>query len=158
MYVAAVPNRNSPPAILLRESYRLDGKVKTRTLANISHLPAHQVEALRLALSGSLTASATPLPDSFRISRSLPHGHVAVLGCLRNLKIDSILDPAPARQRDLVIAMIVARIIEPASKLATARGLHGDTLHHSLGEMLHLDSADETELYQAMDCLLPQPS
>jgi transposase len=157
MYVAAVPNRNSPPAILLRESYRLDGKVKTRTLANISHLPAHQVEALRLALSGSLTASATPLPDSFRISRSLPHGHVAaVLGCLRNLKIDSILDPAPARQRDLVIAMIVARIIEPASKLATARGLHSDTLHHSLGEMLHLDSADETELYQAMDWLLPQ--
>jgi transposase len=157
MYVAAVPNRNSPPAILLRESYRLDGKVKTRTLANISHLPAHQVEALRLALSGSLTAPATPLPDSFRISRSLPHGHVAaVLGCLRNLEIDSILGPAPGRQRDLVIAMIVARIIEPASKLATARGLHSDTLHHSLGEILGLDSADETELYQAMDWLLPQ--
>ena len=157
MYVAAVPNRNSPPAILLRESYRLDGKVKTRTLANISHLPAHQVEALRLALSGSLTAPATPLPDSFRISRSLPHGHVAaVLGCLRNLEIDSILGPAPGRQRDVVIAMIVARIIEPASKLATARGLHSDTLHHSLGEILGLDSADETELYQAMDWLLPQ--
>jgi transposase len=135
----------------------LDGKVKTRTLANISHLPAHQVEALRLALSGSLTAPATPLPDSFRISRSLPHGHVAaVLGCLRNLEIDSILGPAPGRQRDLVIAMIVARIIEPASKLATARGLHSDTLHHSLGEILGLDSADETELYQAMDWLLPQ--
>jgi transposase len=157
MYVAAVPNRNSPPAILLRESYRLGGKVKTRTLANISHLPAHQVEALRLALSGSLTAPSAPLPDCFRISRSLPHGHVAaVLGCLRNLELDSILDPSPSRQRDLVIAMIVARIIEPASKLATARGLHCDTLHHSLGEMLHLDSADESELYQAMDWLLPQ--
>ena len=159
MYVATVPNRNSPPAILLRESYRQGGQVKTRTLANITHLGAQQIAALRLALAGSLTATSAPLPDSFRISRSLPHGHVAaVLGCLRNLQLDSILDPAPGRQRDLVTAMIVARIIEPASKLATARGLHGDTLHHSLGEMLHLDSADETELYQAMDWLLAQQS
>src|SRR5580704_1767413 len=157
MYVATVPNRKSPPAILLRESYRQDGKVKTRTLANITHLPAQRIAALRSALDGSLAAPATPLPDSFLISRSLPHGHVAaVLGCLRKLQLDSILDPVPSRQRDLVIAMIVARIVEPASKLATARGLHCDTLHHSLGETLHLDSADETELYQAMDWLLPQ--
>ncbi|HEY1576592.1 MAG TPA: IS1634 family transposase [Terracidiphilus sp.] len=157
MYVATVPNRSSPPAILLRESYRQDGKVKTRTLANITHLPSPQIEALRSALSGSAAAPATPLPDAFRISRSFPHGHVAaVLGCLRNLQLDDVLDPAPGRQRDLVIAMIVARIIEPASKLATARGLHCDTLHHSLGETLRLDSADETELYQAMDWLLPQ--
>lgn len=157
MYVATVPNRTSPPAILLRESYRQGGKVKTRTLANITHLSSQQIAALRLALAGSLPSTSAPLPDSFRISRSLPHGHVAaVLGCLRNLQLDSILDPAPGRQRDLVIAMIVARILEPASKLATARGLHCDTLHHSLGEMLHLDSADETELYQAMDWLLPQ--
>lgn len=107
---------------------------------------------MRLALSGSLPAAGTPLPDSFRIIRSLPHGHVvAVLGCLRKLQLDSILDPVPGRQRELVIAMIVARIIEPASKLATARGLHTDTLHHSLGEVLQLDAADETELYQAMD-------
>jgi transposase len=159
MYVTSVPNRNSPPAILLRESYRQDGKVKSRTLANLTHLPSQQIEALRSALAGTATAPSTPLPDAFRISRSLPHGHVAaVLGCLRNLQLDSILDPAPGRQRDLVIAMIVARIIEPASKLATARGFHCDTLHHSLGEMLHLDSADETELYQAMDWLLPQQS
>ena len=159
MYFATVPNRNSPPAILLRESYRLEGKVKTRTIANSTHLAPRQIEALRLALSGSLTASAPPLPDSFHISRSLPHGHVAaVLGCLRNLHLDDILDPTPSRQRDLVIAMIVARIIEPASQLATARGLHCDTLHHSLGEILHLDSADEVELYQAMDWLLPQQS
>jgi transposase len=159
MYVTTVPNRKSPPAILLRESYRQDGKVKSRTLANLTHLPSQQVDALRSALAGTATAPATPLPDAFRISRSLPHGHVAaVLGCLRNLELDSILDPAPGRQRDLVIAMIVARIVEPASKLATARGLHCDTLHHSLGEMLHLDSADETELYQAMDWLLPQQS
>jgi transposase len=159
MYVATVPNRKSPPAILLRESYRQDGKVKSRTLANLTHLPSQQIAALRSALAGDPSAPATPLPDAFRISRSLPHGHVAaVLGCLRNLELDSILDPAPGRQRDLVIAMIVARIIEPASKLATARGLHCDTLHHSLGDVLHLDSADETELYQAMDWLLPQQS
>jgi transposase len=157
MYVAAVPNRNSPPAILLRESYRENGKVKTRTLANITHLGSRKIEALRLALAGSLNASGSPLPDAFRISPSLPHGHVAaVLGCLRHRQLDSILDPAASRQRDLVVAMIVARIIEPASKLATARGLHSATLHHSLGEVLHLDSADETELYQAMDWLLPR--
>jgi transposase len=159
MYVATVPNRKSPPAILLRESYRQDGKVKSRTLANLTHIPSQQIEALRSALAGTATAPSAPLPDAFRISRSFPHGHVAaVLGCLRNLELDSILDPAPGRQRDLVIAMIVARIIEPASKLATARGLHCDTLHHSLGEILRLDSADETELYQAMDWLLPQQS
>jgi transposase len=156
MYVATVPNRNSPPAFLLRESYRQDGKVKTRTVANISHLAPLQIEALRRALAGSLDSSSSPLQDSFVISRSRPHGHVAgVLGVLRNLHLDSILDPSSSRQRDLVIAMIVARIIDPASKLATARGLRSETLNHSLGEMLHLDSADETELYQAMDWLLP---
>jgi transposase len=157
MYVAAIPNRNSPPAILLRESYRENGKVKTRTLANISHLRSHQIQALRLALAGSLPAVGPSLPDSFLISRSLPHGHAAaVLGCLRNLQLDSILDPRSSRHRDLVIAMIVARILDPASKLATARGLHSDTLHSSLGELLHVDSADESELYQAMDWLLPR--
>jgi transposase len=159
MYVATVPNRNSPPAILLRESYRDNGKVKSRTLANISHLRPRQIEALRLALAGSLAAASLPLPEAFLISRSLPHGHAAaVLGCVRNLQLDSILNPSPSRQRDLVIAMIVARILDPASKLATARGLHADTLHSSLGELLHVDSADESELYQAMDWLLPQQS
>ena len=158
MYVATVPNRNSPPAILLRESYRENGKVKTRTVANISHLPPQKIQAIQMALSGSLSASpSSSLPDSFRVSRSLPHGHVAaVLGSLRNLHLDTILSPAASRQRDLVIAMIVARIIEPASKLATARGLHSDTLNSSLGDILDLDSADESELYQAMDWLLPQ--
>jgi transposase len=80
----------------------------------------------------------------------------AVLGCLRHLQLDAILDSRSSRQRNLVMAMIVARIIDPASKLATARGLHSDTLHSSLGEWLDLDSADETELYQAMDWLLPR--
>jgi transposase len=159
MYVTAVPNRSSPPAILLRESYREGGKVRTRTIANISHLRPAQIEALRGALSGTVSPTGLPLPDSFRIDRSRPHGHVAaVLGCLRQLQLDSILDPHPSRQRDLVVAMISARILDPASKLATARGLHSDTLHSSLGELLGLDSADETELYSAMDWLLERQS
>ena len=168
MYVTSVPNRNSPPAILLRQSFRLHGKVKNRTLANLSHWPPQQVEALRQVLKGAASVTPSPAPspapalswpDSFSISRSLPHGHVAaVLGCLRHLQLDSILDPLPSRQRDLVIAMIADRILDPASKLATARGLHSDTLHHSLGEWLGLHTADETELYQAMDWLLPRQS
>src|ERR1700687_709999 len=159
MYVATIPNRNSSPAILLRESYRQHGQVKTRTIANITHLPSPQIEALRLALKGDLPAGGSSWPDSFLISRSLPHGHAAaVLGCVRNLQLDSILDPLPSRHRDLVLAMIVARILAPAPNPATARGLHSDTLHSSLGELLQVDSADEAELYQAMDWLLPRQS
>jgi transposase len=157
MYVATVPNRHSPPAILLRESFRQNGKVKSRTIANISHLQSQQIEALRLALAGSLPMGGAPLPDAFHIARSLPHGHTAaVLGCLRNLRLDAVLDAAPSRERDLVVAMIVARILEPTSKLATARGWHADTLSSSLGDLLHLESADEAELYRAMDWLLPR--
>src|SRR6202166_608167 len=157
MYVTAIPNRNSPPAILLRESYREAGQVNTRTIANISHLRPPQIDALRAALAGTISPSASPLPDSFRIARARPQGHVAaVLGSLRKLQLDSILDSQPSHQRDLVVAMIAARILDPASKLATARSFHSDTLNSSLGETLHLDSADETELYQAMDWLLPQ--
>ncbi len=155
MYVTEIPNRNSPPAILLRESYRENGKVRTRTIANITHLRPAQIDALRASLSGAVSPSRLSLPDSFFIDRSRPHGHVAaVLGSLRKLQLATILDPRSSRQRDLVIAMISARILDPASKLATARGLHSDTLHSSLGESLCLDSADETELYAAMDWLL----
>jgi transposase len=155
MYVTAIPNRNSPPAILLRESYREDGKVKTRTIANITHLRPAQIEAIRGALSGAASVAGPPLPDAFGIDRSRPHGHVAaVLGSLRKLQLAAVVDPQSSRPRDLVVAMIAARILDPASKLATARGLHSDTLHSSLGESLSLDSADETELYSAMDWLL----
>jgi hypothetical protein len=155
MYVTAIPNRNSPPAILLRESYRENGKVKTRTVANISHLRPQQIESLRGALSGTLAPGASPLPDSFHSERSRPHGHVtAVLGSLRKLHLDVILDSRPSRQRDLVVAMIAARILDPASKLATARGLHSDTLHSSLGELLGLSATADDELYTAMDWLL----
>jgi len=157
MYVTEIPNRNSPPAILLRVSYRVDGKVKTRTLANITHLRPAQIDALRTGLSGSAPTPGPPLPDSFRILRSRPHGHVAaVLGSLRKLQLPAIVDPRSSRQRNLVLAMISARILDPASRLATARGLHSDTLHSSLGELLSLDSADETQLYAAMDWLLPR--
>lgn len=156
MYVATVPNRNSPPAILLRHSVREGSKVKTITLANLSHLPKPQVEALRLALKGAPSSSSLPLPSSFRISRSVPHGHVAaVLGTIRNLQLDSILSPQHSRPRDLVLAMIAARILDPASKLATARGLHADSLQTSLGELLDLTATEESELYQAMDWLVP---
>ncbi|HTF42537.1 MAG TPA: IS1634 family transposase [Terriglobales bacterium] len=156
MYVATVPNRNSPAAILLRESFRLNGKVNNRTLANLSHWPPAQVDALRSVLKGA-TSVATPLPQAFDIVRSRPHGHVAaVLGTLRKLQLDRLIDKRSSRELDLVVAMIVSRVLEPASKLATSRALHPDTLTSTLGELLHLDSLTEDELYQAMDWVLPQ--
>jgi len=157
MYVATVPNRNSPPAILLRESFRLNGQVRNRTLANLSHWPPAQLDALRSVLKGA-TSVAPPLPQAFEIVRSRPHGHVAaVLGTLHRLHLDQLIDTHSSHPRDLVLAMIVARVLEPASKLATSRFLHPDTLTSTLGELLHLDSTTtEDELYQAMDWLLPQ--
>jgi transposase len=159
MYVVSVPNRNSPPAILLRESFRRDGKVNNRTLANISHWPPAQVDALRSVLKGATSvALSTPLPQAFDIVRSRPHGHVAaVLGTLRKLQLDRIIDRDSGRELDLVVAMIAARVLEPASKLATSRALHPDTLTSTLGELLHLDATTtEDELYRTMDWLLPQ--
>ena len=156
MYVATVPNRLSPPAILLRESFRIDGKVRNRTLANLSHWPPTQLDALRSVLKGA-TSLATPLPQAFNIVRSRPHGHVAaVLGTLYKLQLDRLIEKQSSRHRNLVLAMIVARVLQPASKLATSRGLHPDTLSSTLGELLQLDSVTEDELYQAMDWLLPQ--
>ena len=156
MYVATIPNRNSPPAILLRESFRLDGKVLNRTLANISHWPPAKIDALRSVLKGA-TSLSTPLPQAFDIVRSRPHGHVAaVLGTLHRLHLDTLIDKHSSRQLDLVVAMIVSRVLEPASKLATSRALHPDTLSSTLSELLHLDAPSEDELYAAMDWLLPQ--
>jgi hypothetical protein len=152
MYVAKVPNRGSPPAILLRESYREDGKVKNRTLANLSRWPEAKVEALAAVLKG--LPPKVSLEDRFEILRSLPHGHVAaVLGVLRNLGLEELIDLARSRPRDLVVAMIVAQVIDPSSKLACARGLRGETASSSLGEVLGLTGADEDDLYQAMDWL-----
>ena len=153
MYVVKVPNRGSPPAILLRESYREAGKVKNRTLANLSAWPEAKVEALARVLKGQ-PPPAAPLDEAFEITRSLPHGHVAaVLGTARQLGLEELIDPVPSRHRDLVIAMAVAQVIAPDSKLAIARGLREETAASSLGEVLHLGSCDEDDLYAAMDYL-----
>ena len=153
MYVVKVPNRGSPPAILLRESYREAGKVKNRTLANLSAWPEAKVDALTRVLKGQPTAAA-PLDEAFEITRSLPHGHVAaVLGTARQLGLDELIDPVPSRHRDLVVAMAVAQVIAPDSKLAIARGLREETAASSLGEVLALGSCDEDDLYAAMDYL-----
>jgi Transposase DDE domain len=152
MYVTRVPNRGSPPAILLRESYRDEGKVKTRTLANLSRWPEHKVETLTRALKG---LPARDLSEAFEITRSLPHGHVAaVLGTARRLGADELIDAEPSRKRDLVVAMLVAQVIAPASKLAFARGLRSETATSSLGEVLGVAGCDEDDLYAAMDWAL----
>jgi hypothetical protein len=152
MYIESVPNRNSPPAILLRESYRDGGKIKKRTIANLSDWPSEIVEGLRTLLKGGKVAPAEQ--ETIIVRRSLPHGHVAaVLGTLRRIGLDRVLGPPRHRCRDLVIAMIVARLIAPASKLATARMLDPLTAASSLGDVLNLGAVDEDELYVALDWL-----
>ena len=120
MYIETVPNRNSPPAILLREGWRENGKVRKRTLANLSKWPKGKIDALRRLLKDEPLVGRD---DAFDIVRSLPHGHVAaVLGTLRTLRLDRLIDPAHSPQRERVLAMVAARILDPGSKLATARG------------------------------------
>src|SRR6478736_6047250 len=153
MYVARIPNRGSPPAILLRESYREGGKVKNRTLANLSHWPEHKVDTLARALKG--LPPKLELADAFEITRSLPHGHVAaVLATAKGLRLAELIDPTPSRRRDLVMAMLIAAVIAPDSKLATARGLRTETATSSLGEVLGVSGCDEDDLYAAMDWVL----
>ncbi len=152
MYITRIPNRNSPPAVLLRESYREGGKVKSRTLANLSQLPNSQIELMRRVLKGDPLVAPE---EAFEIVRSRPHGHVAaVLGTLRRLGLHTWLSRTPTRMRHVVEAMIVARILDPRSKLATARGLGSETLFSSLGERLDLHDLEIDELYEAMDWLL----
>jgi hypothetical protein len=152
MYIERVPNRNSPPAILLRASFREGNTVRKRTLANLSSWPPALVEGLQTLLRGG--TAVKQLHDAFDIVRSRPHGHVAaVLGTLRHLDLERIIDPNPSPQRDLVVAMIVARLLDPRSKLATARGLNAETLAHTLGEALGLQAATADDLYDAMDWL-----
>ena len=153
MYVAVVPNRGSPPAILLRESYREGGKVKNRTLANLSHWPPEKVDDLRRVLKGQ--SPKLDLTQAFEVTRSLQHGHVAaVLGTARRLGIEELIDAKRSRRRDLVVAMLVAAVIAPGSKLATARGLRTETATSSLGAVLGVSGADEDDLYDAMDWVL----
>ena len=153
MYIEAVPNRNSPPAILLRESYRHEGKVRKRTLCNLSDWSPAHVEGLRGVLKGGTVIPAEQ--DAFTITRSLPHGHVAAaLGTARKIGLDRILGPDGNRCRDLVLALLIGRILDPVSKLAAARILSPATASSSLGEALDLGEVNDDELYAALDWLL----
>jgi transposase len=150
MYVQIIPNRNSPPAILLREGYREGGKVKNRTLANLSKLPAEAIEAIRRVLKGEQLVSTDELFEIVE-DGSPAHGNVeAVLTAMRRLGFARLLCSRSSRQRDLVITMVAARILKPQSKLATSRSWSSTTL----ADMVGIEEADEDELYEAMDWLL----
>jgi hypothetical protein len=157
MYVESVPNRNSPPAVLLRESYRAGDKIKKRTLANLTHWPPELVEGLRTLLKGG-TAVASSATTELSVLRALPHGHVAaVLGMARKLDLPRLLLgrglQAETRSRDLALAMIVNRVMAPGSKLATVRALTPETASSSLGITLDLGMVEEREIYAALDWL-----
>jgi transposase len=148
MYIERVPNRNSRPAVLLREGWREGKKVKKRTLANLTDWPAAKIEALRRVLKNQSLVSPR---ESFTLERSLPHGHVAaVLAMIKKLGLDRLIAAKRSRARDLVLAMVVERLIHPCSKLATTRLWHSSTLAEELG----VGDGDEDELYEAMDWLL----
>jgi transposase len=151
MYIEAVPNRSSPPAILLRESFRADGRVRKRTLANLSAWPTALVEGFRTLLKGGVVVAA----DGIGVRRALPHGHAAaVLGTIRTIGLDRLLGrPRDKRLAPLATALIASRLIAPASKLATARELAAATAGSSLGRLLGLGAVDEVELYRALDWL-----
>ena len=151
MHIDIVPNRGSRPTPLLREAWREGKRVRKRTLANLSSLPMDQVELLRRVLKGE---ALVPVGEAFRILRARPHGHVAaVLGTMRKLRIPELLSTRKHRHRQLALAMIAARLIDPSSKLATARSLNRETLSHSIGEELGVERADVDDLYEALDWL-----
>jgi hypothetical protein len=160
MHIESVPNRQSHPTILLRESYRADGKVKKRTIANLTNWPEPLVEGLRMLLRGGLALAKAD--EALTISRSLPHGHVAaVLGTAEQIGLPKLLTErrggsASRRYRDLVMALIVNRVIAPASKLATVRALNPQTAASSLGARLQLGEVAEREVYAALDWLVDQ--
>ena len=157
MYIEAVPSRNSPPAILLRESYRQGSKVCKRTLCNLSDWSPAHVEGLRGVLKGGTVIPAEQ--DAITVTRSLPHGHVAAaLGTARKIGLDRILGPNGNRCRDLVLALLIGRILDPVSKLAAARTLSPATASSSLGEALGLGEVNDDELYAALDWLLARQS
>ena len=157
MYVAVIPNRSSRPATLLRESYRDGDRVKNRTLANLSDWPQERIETLRAALRGD---KLVPAGEGMEIVRALPHGHVAAaLGVARQIGLDDLLPDGSERQRNLALALIVERLIDPAAKLATARALDETTAINSLGVTLGLGEVKAKEVYAALDWLgMAQPS
>ena len=148
MYIETVPNRNSRPAILLREGWREGQKTRKRTLANLSHWPEPQIESLRRLLRGETLVSPQ---DLLTTGHTSPHGHVeAILAMVRQLDLEAVISSKRCRKRDLVVAMIVQRLIDPCSKLATTRAWHTSTLAEDLG----VQDATEDDLYAAMDWLL----
>jgi len=133
---------------LLRRSNREDGKVKNETLGNLSHLPDELIEIIRRSLQGE---TFVPVASAFQITRSRPHGHVqAAHAAMASLEMASLLASKPCRERDLVLAMVAARIVAPHTKLATTRWWHTTTLAEDFG----VADADEDDLYAAMDWLL----
>jgi hypothetical protein len=147
MYIESIPNRNSPHAILLREGRRENGKVVKKTIANLSSCPPEAVEVFRLALRG---VELVPKEGLFSVERSLPHGHVqAVLGMLRKLEMDSLLSSRPCPDRNLVLAMLAQRLLNPCSKLATTRAWHSTTL----AQELNVEDAGANDLYEALEWL-----
>ena len=148
-----VPNRNSRPTILIRKAWRENGKPRKKTLANLTQLPPHLVDGIRALFRGGVAVAGPE--DVFAIRRSWPHGHVAaVLGTLRRIGLVRILGRKPGRMRDLAVAAIVARIIEPASNPATARALSPETLSTSLGTVLGLGPVTGNEMLAMLDWLL----
>jgi hypothetical protein len=152
VYIETIPNRNSPPAILLREGYRENGKVVKRTLANLSHWDPQLVEHFRVLLRGGVAVESAS--SVLSIDRALPHGHVAaVLGAARGSGSARWFGSAPQELQPLLQAMLVARVLEPASKLATHRMLHDDTATSSLGRLLGVGQCGVDDLYRALDWL-----
>ena len=148
MYIETVPNRNSPPAVLLREGWREGKKTLKRTIANLSDWPKHKIETFRRLLRDEVLVSPA---DLFETERTLPHGHVdAIMGTIRKIGLDCAISSKRCPERDLVLAMIVERLVHPCSKLATTRLWHSTTL----AEDLSVQDADEDDLYEAMDWLL----
>ena len=148
MHIHIVPNRGSPATVLLRESYREGSKVRKRTLANLSDLSAEQIDAIRAALRGE---TLQPVAERFEITGSRAHGHVqAVALAMQRLGLAGLLGAEPCRERELVLAMVAARIVAPHTKLATTRWWHTTTLAEDFGVL----DADEDDLYAAMDWLL----
>lgn len=161
MFIETVPNRNSPPAVLLRESFRdANGKAQKRTLANLSKLPASLIAGLKGLLKGGMVLGEGG--DGLSIERSLPHGHVAAgLGMIRKIALDRLLlstakDQASVRHRDLIVGLIVDRLVTPRSKLGFVRAINEETANTSLGALLDLGKVAEREVYEALDWLVTQ--
>jgi len=155
MYVETVKNRNSPPCILLRESYRSNGRVMKKTLANLTDWPPHILAKFKKILKKEDEGFC----EDFEIVRSLPHGHVsAILGTIKKLGLDKIIFSKPSRERSIILALITQRIINPSSKLNSVRGLSEQTASSTLGKELGIENASEEEVYAALDWLYERQS